>query len=299
MSESQAIEAVGRSGGDVRAAIARASQKTGIDFQYLLAQAKLESNFDPKVNARTSSAAGLYQFTRGTWLETLDRHGEAHGLSWAGDAISGGRVNNPDMAARIMALRYDADASALMAAELARDNGAHLKGILGRDPDAAELYLGHFMGAGGAGRFLKELASNPERNAAAMMPEAAAANRAIFYERGGAPRSVSGVMDLIRNKVSGAMESGGAAWAIHGGGAVDASRDIADGFFNAPVVREFQAARATAAAQPVSAALPVSGPQRSMADTLQSAFGAVSGEGQGSAPALVRTAYEKLARFGM
>ena len=50
----------------VRGAIARAAQATGVDFSYLLAQARLESSLDPQANATASSAAGLYQFTEGT-----------------------------------------------------------------------------------------------------------------------------------------------------------------------------------------------------------------------------------------
>ncbi|MBW8754478.1 MAG: lytic transglycosylase domain-containing protein, partial [Sphingomonadales bacterium] len=42
----------------MRAAIARAAQATGVDFNYLLAQAKLESSLDPGAKAPTSSAAG-------------------------------------------------------------------------------------------------------------------------------------------------------------------------------------------------------------------------------------------------
>jgi len=43
----------------VQAAIGRAAQATGTDFDYLLAQARLESGLDPAAKARTSSAAGL------------------------------------------------------------------------------------------------------------------------------------------------------------------------------------------------------------------------------------------------
>ena len=43
----------------VRASIARAAQSTGVDFNYLLAQAKLESSLDPSARASTSSAAAL------------------------------------------------------------------------------------------------------------------------------------------------------------------------------------------------------------------------------------------------
>jgi hypothetical protein len=122
---------VDNSGTPVRAAIARAAQATGVDFSYLLAQAKIESSLNPSAKAPTSSAAGLYQFTNGTWLETLDRHGAEHGLGWAGDAISAGRVTDPAMRAQIMALRYDANTAALMAGELAADNRAELATALG------------------------------------------------------------------------------------------------------------------------------------------------------------------------
>ena len=76
--------------GDVRGAIARASQSTGVDFDYLLAQARLESGLNPDAKARTSSATGLYQFIDSTWLRTMDRHGSKYGYAWAGDAIGPG-----------------------------------------------------------------------------------------------------------------------------------------------------------------------------------------------------------------
>ena len=46
----------------MQASIARASTATGVDFDYLLAQAKIESGLDADAKARTSSASGLYQF---------------------------------------------------------------------------------------------------------------------------------------------------------------------------------------------------------------------------------------------
>lgn len=293
MSEAQPIGMQSTGAAQVRSAIARAAHRTGVDFDYLLAQARIESSLDPGARARTSSAAGLYQFTRDTWLQTLDRHGAAHGLGWAGDAIEGGRVTDPAMRAQVLALRYDADAAALMAAELARDNGAQLGEALGREPDAAELYLGHFLGVGGANRFLSALAVSPGDSAAALLPRAAAANRAIFYADSGAPRSLAGVMDVVRARMGAAMADQGQAWAVVDPPAAPAPAAPAMG----PIAREFHAARAE---------LPEPLARRSMADTLLAAFGG-SGDGDGgrggggesTAPEFVRNAYGKLRSFGL
>ena len=299
MSEGQVIggSVAAGHGTQARAAIARASQATGVDFQYLLAQAKLESSLDPSARAATSSAAGLYQFTQGTWLETLDRHGASHGMSWVSDMIQGGRITDPGVRAQVMGLRYDADASAIMAAELASDNKAQLSGMLGREPDATELYLAHFLGIGGAGQFLSALASDPSQSAAAILPKAAAANRGIFYA-GGVPRSVSGVMDLMRGKVASAMEGGdAAAWASAAPAsnwdqmAREASPEPAWQPPMGPIAREFHSGFT-----PATPAAPA--PQvatRSMAETLRGTFGASSA----ALPGHVRDAYAKLARFNL
>lgn len=279
------------SGGGTRvhAAIARASAATGVDFKYLMAQAKLESSLDPSARASTSSAAGLYQFTQGTWLQTLDRHAQRHGLDWVDSVINGGRVSDPATRAQIMSLRYDADMSAMMAAELASDNRAELTSVLGREPDAAELYLAHFLGSAGASQFLSALNTNPSQSAASILPKAAAANRSIFYQ-GGAPRSVAGVMDLIRGKVAAAMEGEGGMPLGNPSAvtALAASAPVQQSHLG-PIAQEFHAGRGQTPTPQV--------PTRSMADTLRGAFGADGGAD--AAPAHIREAYAKLARFGL
>ena len=269
---------------DVRAAIARAAAATGVDFNYLLAQAKIESSLNPTAKAGTSSAAGLYQFTKGTWLSTLDRHGADHGMDWAGAAIDGGRVSDPSMHAQIMAMRFDPNASALMAAELASDNRDALVGALGREPDAAELYMAHFLGSDGAAKFLSALQSDPNQSAASVLPKAASSNRNIFFDGSGAPRSVAGVMDLMRGKVASAMGGNDSQMAFAAGAVA-----MQPGFTGGPIAREFQTA-----AQAAPAATRVS-----MADTLRNAFGAGHGDTASGAPDFVRSAYGKLQAFGL
>ena len=48
--------------------IRQAARETGADFEYLAQTAARESNFDPQAQARTSSAAGMFQFIEQTWL---------------------------------------------------------------------------------------------------------------------------------------------------------------------------------------------------------------------------------------
>ena len=55
----------------VTGAIKQAANATGTSFEYLLATAKMESDFNPSAGASTSSARGLYQFIEQTWLATV------------------------------------------------------------------------------------------------------------------------------------------------------------------------------------------------------------------------------------
>lgn len=194
----------------VEQAIANASRATNVDFGFLVAQAQVESAMNPDARARTSSATGLYQFIESTWLGTVQRHGPRFGLDNIASQISisesgSPRVDDPAARKAILGLRNNPEIAALMAAGLAEDNRAHLAPILGRQPDHSELYLAHFLGAGGAGRFLSAMADDPNQNADALFRRAAAANRPVFYERDGSPRSLAGVMDFLGSKLESAV----------------------------------------------------------------------------------------------
>lgn len=179
-------------------AIENASHRTGVNFNYLLDQARIESGFRPDARAATSSATGLYQFTTQTWLATLKRHGAEHGYGWAMEAIAPAgkgtyRIADPGLRDTILDLRSDPDAAAAMAGELASDNRAHLEEAMGRAPEPVDLYLAHFLGAAGAIAFLKAWAANPDQPAATLFAKAAAANRSVFFDANGSPRSLDAI----------------------------------------------------------------------------------------------------------
>ena len=198
-------------------------------------------------------------------------------------------AGNPGGRAQALALRYDPDASAMMAAELARDNGAQLTATLGRQPDGAELYLAHFLGLGGAKRFIGALASDPGADAAKLFPDAAAANPATFYDADGSARSVGQLMDLLRGRMA----------AVSAAGSADAGDPpmVGTGSAGFLPVDALPALPSIAQAQlpPAAAAAPASPRPPAMSAILASAFGA-AGDG---APAAVRTAYAKLQAFGL
>lgn len=192
--------------------IASASQKTGVSFGYLLNQARTESSFDPAAKAKTSSARGLFQFTDQTWLATVHNHGAQHGLSWAANAIqraSNGSyfVADAQTKQQLLDLRYDPETSSAMAGEFASDNSDYLSQKLGRAVDETDLSVAHFLGAGGALKFLTALSQSPDASAAPYFPEAAAANPSIFFGPGGAPRSFAQIHDRFGQRVSAPVQA--------------------------------------------------------------------------------------------
>ncbi len=189
-----------------RNAIASASSKTGVDFAFLVNQARIESNLNPNARAATSSATGLFQFTKQTWLGTVKQHGAKHDLSWAADAISrrtdgSYAINDPALRSAILDLRTQPEAASAMAAELASDNNDFLSARMNRAPEQVDLYLAHFLGEAGAANFLAAYDRTPDAAAAPTFPQAAAANRRIFYDADGSSRSFEEIRDKFASKL--------------------------------------------------------------------------------------------------
>jgi hypothetical protein len=182
----------------ITTALQTASRTTGTEFHYLVQTAARESAFNPSAQATTSSARGLFQFIESTWLGTMKEAGPQLGFARqaaAIDKVGEGKyiVRDPAIRAQILKMRDDPQVSALMAGALAGKNAEGLAPDLGRKPTSGELYIAHFLGLNGAKKLIALKQSRPDASAAAVFPEAARANRSIFYERNGRPKSADAV----------------------------------------------------------------------------------------------------------
>ncbi|MDP2619911.1 MAG: hypothetical protein Q8P46_06995 [Hyphomicrobiales bacterium] len=183
---------------DIAENATRASAFVGgvVSSNYLLATRRLESGGNDNAAATTSSAVGPYQFVAGTWMALIPKVAERVGVDLEGSSKE-----------EMLALRKDPEIASYMAAEFAAQNKRYLVDKLGRDVTEAELYIAHFAGAGGAAKLIAAAESNPDQSAAALMPEAAKANRSIFYKKGlhaegprGRARTVEEVYHLLADK---------------------------------------------------------------------------------------------------
>jgi len=98
---------------DIDQTIVSAANRHGIDPNAMRAIAQIESAGNPNAKNPRSSAGGLFQF--------IDSTASQYGLQ----------------------NRFDPTQAADAGARLARDNASHLRGVLGREPTAGELYLAH------------------------------------------------------------------------------------------------------------------------------------------------------------
>lgn len=137
-----------------------------------------ESGGSNTASPDTSSALGRYQFTDGTWSDVMKAHPEL-GLT------KDGRTNQAQQERAIRAFTTD-NAKAL--------------GDAGIDASEANLYLAHFLGAGGA---IKALKAAPGANAAELMPDAAKANPTIFYTGEGVHRRARTIGEVIALQTKG------------------------------------------------------------------------------------------------
>jgi hypothetical protein len=174
---------------EVMASLREAASRTGINFDFLVAQASLESGFKGSAQAAHTTAAGLFQFTSKTWLAMMHEHGAKYGQAALAHEVkidrSGSPVAaSPEVEKQILDLRRDVKLSAYFAAEYAKTNAAQLEAAVGHKATPAELHLAHLLGPNGAIRFLKAHDHNAQQAAAKVVPQAARQNPSLFYSHG-------------------------------------------------------------------------------------------------------------------
>jgi hypothetical protein len=147
--------------------------------KYLQTIALIESGGDKNAKAGTSSASGMFQFTEGTWKQMTKEMGKDY--------------SKDD--------RFDPKKAAEVAEYFSKKQKAQIEKSTGREAGMTDMYMAHFLGAGGASKFLKAKDQDPNQSAAALDPAAAKANKNIYYDKTGKERSVQEVYDLMDKKV--------------------------------------------------------------------------------------------------
>lgn len=187
--------------------IRQASRASSADFGLLMAQAAQESGFRPDAKAATGSGTGLFQFIDSTWLDMMHRYGAKYGQGQLAQQISTDAAGKPIVAdpatrQRILALRSDPALSASLAGEYAKQNQHEVEHALGRPVGKADLYMAHFLGAGGATTFLKALAAKGSTPAAQLLPDAAASNPGVFFDSAtGRAKSVAEIYRTLGGRI--------------------------------------------------------------------------------------------------
>ena len=171
--------------------ITEAAAEVGVDPDFLIAKGFMESSLDPKARAKTSSARGLFQFTKGTWGDMVSKYGEKYNVSEKD-------INDPR-------------AQAIMAAQYQIDNLESLKRRLGEsvEPKPLDLYMTHFLGPSGGAEFIERALKNPNARAARDFKAAARRNKSIFFDEGGKARSYRDIAKLMRDKIENAKKETG------------------------------------------------------------------------------------------
>lgn len=141
----------------------------------------------------TSGAVGVGQFVPDTWLGLMK------------DPVTARRigVDTTGMSdEQILELRKDPTLATRGVAALAEQNKRQMSQALGRSISDPELYAGHFLGAAGGVALIRAYETQPDASAAALLPKSAEANKPVFYNQDGTPKTVREVMNGITRTFS-------------------------------------------------------------------------------------------------
>ncbi len=153
----------------------------GFDMQgYTSKLIVAESGGDPTAKAKTSSATGLAQFTKGTWLEQVSKQKLDYTLS---------DRNNPEKVKVVLK-------------GFTEQNMERARRELGREPTHTDMYMYHFVPANAA----TLIKADPNTPATRYVSEAVVkANKPIFLNKEGrkytTPKTVGEVVSIFRKKM--------------------------------------------------------------------------------------------------
>lgn len=162
--------------------IAAAAKMTGFPADLMATVIAAESNFTSKVKASTSAAQGLGQFVPGTWKGMMEMYAKKYGIAPGTPAT-------------------DPRANALFTALYMRDNAREFEKTMKRKATDVDIYMMHFLGAGGYRTFLR----NPGKTGGELYPEFEAANKTIFRKgrKGEGPRrTTEEIIAVMAKKVA-------------------------------------------------------------------------------------------------
>lgn len=150
--------------------------------------ANAESGFDASIKAKQngklkSTAGGLYQFTIGTWRDQVKKH----------------KLGFAD------ADRFDAAKSTIVYSYYQKEVNDSISKSLGRPASETDSYMGNFLGVGGAPRFLKAMARNPNDFAYKYVSSKALNSNASMYYKDAAhtqPKTLQEIYITMQNKLT-------------------------------------------------------------------------------------------------
>ena len=168
--------------------IISAANEVDFDPALLLTMAWFESKMDNKIDNKKSSAVGLFQFTSGTWVETIYKYGRKHNLDRFVDVIDKDKkghyhIKNERNKNVLLALRNNPKISAIMAAEMMKTNKNLVEDKIGNKVKGKDSYLIHVLGPGGASKFFENLHKRPNVPSSLLFPLEVKKNPHLFVEK--------------------------------------------------------------------------------------------------------------------
>lgn len=165
--------------------IAAAAKMVGFDPVIANNVAGIESRWNP--NASSGIANGLFQFVGGTWRDMIAKYGAQYGIS-------------------PMASPMDPRANAILGACYLKENYDGLSSTLGGNVSDVDLYTAHFLGLGGAKRFLTAPRNEPASN---HVSEAAVRNNASVFMANGRIRTVGETIAELDRRMNASRKAAG------------------------------------------------------------------------------------------